>query len=109
MRSPQFLESMKQWMENAVTFRKMSAEFLAKVRNEFQAPSRDDVDTVMLAIRHLETRLLDRIDGISADIAALKSTKGSSNNPRTVRSSSGNGRKTKTSRRTAANRRKEAL
>jgi len=73
MRSPQFLDSMKQWMENAVNFRKMSGEFLAKMRNEMQAPSRDDVDTIMLAIRHLETRLLDRIDGISEEMGALKS------------------------------------
>jgi hypothetical protein len=72
MRSPQFLDSMKQGMENAVTFRKMSGEFLAKMRNEMQAPSRDDVDTIMLAIRHLETRLLDRIEAISAQIDVLK-------------------------------------
>src|SRR5215510_4744985 len=42
MRSPQFLEGMKQWMDNAVNFRKMSNDFMAKVRNEMQAPSRED-------------------------------------------------------------------
>jgi len=73
LRSPQFLESMKQWTENAVSFRKMSSDALAKMRNEIQAPSRDDIDTVMLAVRHLETRLLDRLDGLSAQLAALNS------------------------------------
>ncbi len=72
MRSPQFLEGVKQWMENAVSFRKMTGEVLAKARNEMQAPSRDDIDTVLLAVRHLENRLLDRLESMSAELAALK-------------------------------------
>lgn len=71
MRSPQFLESMKQWMENAITFRKMTTEFMARVRNEMQAPSREDVDTIMLNIRHLERRLLDRLDELAGQVNAL--------------------------------------
>jgi hypothetical protein len=72
MRSPQFLEGMKQWMESAVAFRKATSDFLAKARNEMQAPSRDDIDTVMLNIRHIEKRLLDRIEELSQQIKALK-------------------------------------
>jgi hypothetical protein len=68
MRSPQFLDGMRQWMDNAVTFRKISNEFLGQVRNEVQAPSRSDIDTVMLAVRHMEKRLLDRLDEISAQL-----------------------------------------
>lgn len=71
MRSPQFLESMKQWMENAITFRKMTTDFMARVRNEMQAPSREDVDTIMLNIRHLERRLLDRLDELATQVDAL--------------------------------------
>ncbi len=71
MRSPQFLESMKQWMDNAVTFRKMTSDFMAKVRNEMQSPSRDDIDTVMLTVRHMETRLLDRLDDLSSRVSEL--------------------------------------
>jgi hypothetical protein len=71
MRSPQFAESMKQWMDAAINFRKMSNDFMAKVRNEMQAPSRDDIDTVMLTVRHMEKRLLDRIDDLANQIAAL--------------------------------------
>jgi hypothetical protein len=71
MRSPQFLESMKQWMENAITFRKMTTDFMARVRNEMQAPSREDVDTIMLNIRHLERRLLDRLDELATQVNAL--------------------------------------
>ena len=72
MRSPQFLEGMKQWMETAVAFRKITSDFLAKARNEMQAPSRDDVDTIMLNIRHIEKRLLDRIEELSQQVRQLK-------------------------------------
>src|SRR5437016_5008675 len=65
MRSPQFLEGMKQWMDNAVTFRKATNDFMAKVRNDLQAPSREDIDTVMLTVRHMEKRLLDRMEELS--------------------------------------------
>jgi len=71
MRSPQFVESMKQWMDNAIAFRKMSNDFMAKVRNELQSPSRDDIDTVMLTVRHMEKRLLDRMDVLSQQMADL--------------------------------------
>jgi len=73
MRSPQFTESMKQWMDAAINFRKMSNDFMAKVRNEIQAPSRDDIDTVMLTVRHMEKRLLDRVDELGIKIAQIDS------------------------------------
>jgi hypothetical protein len=74
MRSPQFLEGMKQWMDHAIQFRKMTNDFMGKVRHEFQAPSRDDVDTIMLTVQHMEKRLLDRIDQLTAEIQTLKSS-----------------------------------
>jgi hypothetical protein len=77
MRSPQFLEGMKQWMESAINFRKMTNDFMAKVRNEMQAPSRDDIDTIMLSVRHMEKRLLDRVDELSEQVAQLNQRVGS--------------------------------
>ena len=64
MRSPQFLEAMKQWMDTAINFRKMTNDFMGRVRNEMQAPSRDDMDTIMLTIRHMEKRVLDRVEAL---------------------------------------------
>jgi len=81
MRSPQFLESMKQWMENAIAFRKMSNDFLGKVRNEMQAPSREDMDSILLAVRHMETRVLDRVEELAAQVHALKNGKLKSGGP----------------------------
>ncbi len=72
MRSPQFLETMKEWMDNAVTFRKMSNDFMANVRNEMQATSREDVDTIMLTVRHMEQRILDRVEVLTAQVAELE-------------------------------------
>lgn len=71
LRSPQFLEGMKQWMETAINFRKITNDFMSKVRNEMQAPSRDDVDTLMVNIHHIEKRLLDRIDELAAQVNQL--------------------------------------
>jgi len=71
MRSPQFLESMKQWMDNAISFRKLTNDFLGKARNEMQAPSREDIDTVMLTVRHMEKRLLDQVEALSEQMKVL--------------------------------------
>ncbi len=65
MRSPQFLEGMKQSMENSVAFRKLTSGFMAHARNAMQSPSRDDIDTLMLTVRHLEKRLLDKVEDLS--------------------------------------------
>jgi len=64
LRSPQFQESMKQWMDQAIALRKMSHDLMGKVRKEMQAPSRDDVDAIMLSMRHMETRILDRLEAL---------------------------------------------
>jgi hypothetical protein len=53
-------------MDQAVVFRKTSNDLLGKVRHEMQAPSREDIDTIMLAVRHMEKRLLDRIEQLGA-------------------------------------------
>lgn len=90
LRSPQFLDGMRQWMDNAVAFRKISNEYLGRVRNEMQAPSRTDIDTVMLAVRHMEKRLLDRLDELSARVDQALSQKAEAKAQAAPR---GNGRK----------------
>ena len=72
MRTPQFTESMKQWMDNAIHFRKMTNDFMGKVRNEMQAASRDDIDNILLGVRHMEKRLLDRLDQLAEEVGTLK-------------------------------------
>jgi hypothetical protein len=72
LRSPQFLEGMQQWMENAMAFRKMTNDFLTKARHETQTPARDDVDAAMLTVRHMETRILDRLEAVGAHVKQLQ-------------------------------------
>lgn len=72
MRSPQFMESMKTMMDNAITFRKMSSDFLTEAHHSVQGTARADIDSLMLAIRHLETRVLDRVEELSMRLDQLE-------------------------------------
>jgi hypothetical protein len=71
LRSPQFLEGMKVWMDNAMGFRRMTNDFLTKARHEMQNTAREDIDSVMLVVRHMETRILDRLEDLSTQISDL--------------------------------------
>ncbi len=71
LRSPQFLQGTRQWMEAAINFRKLSNDFMARTRREMQATTRDDVDTLMLTVRHMETRLLDRVEQLVDQVREL--------------------------------------
>ena len=75
MRTPQFLEATKTMMENAITFRQMSADLLTQAQHSMQATARSDINDLMQAIHHLETRILDRIEDVSQRLEKLE-TKG---------------------------------
>lgn len=85
LRSPQFLDGMRQWMENAIAFRQMTNEFMGRVRNEIQAPSRSDIDTIMLTVRHMEKRLLDRLEELSAKVEPVNKSNGRARMPGSAR------------------------
>jgi len=68
LRSPQFLEATKKWMDQAVSFRKMSNDFFAKVRHETQGTNREEVDNVLQALRELASRVED----LSGQVEELK-------------------------------------
>ncbi len=54
LRSPQFLESMKQWNDAVIYMRRISNEMMTRGRHEMQATAREDIDSAMLAVRHME-------------------------------------------------------
>jgi hypothetical protein len=64
LRSPQFLSAMKQSIDTAVTFRKQLNDMLTTMQHNVQGVARQDVDSLMLTMRHIETRLLDSIEQI---------------------------------------------
>src|SRR4051794_23934000 len=72
MRSPQFMESMKMMMDNAITFRKMSNDFLTQAHHSFQGTAQADIDNLMLAIRHMENRILDRVEDLSVRLDKME-------------------------------------
>lgn len=78
MRSPAFLDSMKQSLGAAVELRTQLNDFLNQVHHEMQSVSRDDVDTIMLTIRHFESRVLDRLEQLEQRIDALAGSAGAS-------------------------------
>lgn len=73
LRSPQFMETMKQSMDSAVAMRKMSKDFLNKAHHEMQGAAKDDIDSIMLSVRHLETRILDRQEELEKAIQETQS------------------------------------
>jgi hypothetical protein len=84
MRSPQFMESVKTMMDNAITFRKMSTDFLTEAHHSVQGTARVDIDSLMLALRHMETRVLDRVEELSTRMDQLdQKLNGNGSNGRT--------------------------
>lgn len=72
MRSPQFLDSMKTMMENAIAFRKMSNDLLTGAHHAIQGTARKDIDDLMQAIHHLETRVVNHVEDISTRLDKLE-------------------------------------
>ena len=62
MRSPAFLDSWKKAMDGAIDFRRQMNESMGKMHHDFQGTSRQDIDQLMVALTHLERRLVDNIE-----------------------------------------------
>ena len=72
MRTPQFMDGMKAMMENAIAFRKMSTDLLTQAHHSMQGTARADIDDLMRAIHHLETRILDRVEEVATRVERLE-------------------------------------
>jgi hypothetical protein len=92
MRSPQFLEAVKQMMDNAIAFKKLTAEMLTKAHHEMQGSARTDIDAILVAIRHLESRIIERMDELEQRVRQVEKDKG-------ARAATPKPRKTKSARR----------
>ena len=71
MRTPQFLEIMKASLNGALDLKRLAREGMNRVHEQLENPSKQDVDDVLLAIRHVERRLLDRLEGLDDRVANL--------------------------------------
>jgi hypothetical protein len=72
MRSPQFQEMMKQSLANSIQFRKQLNEWLGQIQHGFQGTSRQDVDELMQVMKHLDQRMSDGFDRLSARLDTLE-------------------------------------
>ena len=72
LRSDAFLDVLKKSMDSALAFKQELNEFLTKALHEQQMPARSDTDSIMLVLRSLETRVLDRIDRLSQRVDGLE-------------------------------------
>jgi hypothetical protein len=66
MRSPQFTDMMKQSMDAAITVKKQLNDFLTQAHHAGQGVARQDVDALLRSVHHLETRVLDSLENVTA-------------------------------------------
>jgi hypothetical protein len=71
MRTPQFMEMMKASLNGALDLKRIARDGMNRVHEQFENPSKQDIDDVLLAIRHVERRLLDRLEGLDERVANL--------------------------------------
>jgi len=64
MRTPQFMEMMKVSLNGALDLRRMARDGMNKIHEGFETPTKEDLDSILLAIRHIERRVLDRLEGM---------------------------------------------
>ena len=71
MRTPQFMEMMKASLNGALDLKRLASDAMNRVHEQFKTPSKEDIDEVLLAIRHVERRILDRLEGLDDRVAKL--------------------------------------
>ena len=71
MRTPQFMEIMKASLNGALDLKRLARDGMNRVHEQFENPGKQDIDDVLLAIRHVERRLLDRLEGLDDRVANL--------------------------------------
>ena len=71
MRTPQFMEMMTASLNGALDLKRLARDGMNRMHEQLENPSKEDVDDVLLAIRHVERRLLDRLEGLDDRVANL--------------------------------------
>lgn len=72
MRTPQFLEMMRQSTDAVVAMRQQTNDLLAQAHHAGGGLARPDIDSLLMAIRRCETRVLDKLDELSARMDAYE-------------------------------------
>ena len=72
LRSDAFLDVLKKSMDSALAFKQELNEFMTKALHDKQMPARSDTDSILMVLRSMEDRVLDRIDRLSRRVDALE-------------------------------------
>ena len=72
LRSEAFLDVLKKSMDSALAFKQELNEFLTKALHDQQMPARSDTDSILVVLRSMEDRVLERIDRLSRRVDALE-------------------------------------
>ena len=72
MRSPEFLQMMKQSLSASLEARKQLNEFLGRMQHEFQGSTRQDVDEITATLHHMERRIVDGLDELNSRFQDLE-------------------------------------
>jgi uncharacterized coiled-coil protein SlyX len=71
MRTPQFLQLMKASLSGMLDIKRMARDGLNRVHDQFENTTKQDIDGVLMAVRHVERRILDRLEGIEERVTNL--------------------------------------
>ncbi len=71
--SDAFLSMMKQSMENSLSFREKTNAFLKQTLKDAHMPSHDDTAAILIALRSLQEKMLDKLDAVEQRVGALES------------------------------------
>lgn len=71
MRTPQFMELMRDSLNNTMNWQGYATEGVNRMHDVLQTASKRDVDGLLLAIRHVEKRLLDQMESLDEATASL--------------------------------------
>ena len=71
MRTPQFMEMMKQSLDASIAFRRQLNDLFTQAQHSVQGVAKRDVDGVTKAVRRVETRVLARIEELCDRLDAM--------------------------------------
>jgi len=71
IRTPQFMEMMKVSLNGALDLKRMARDGMNKIHEQFETPTKEDLDSILLAIRHVERRVLEEIEGIDDRLQSI--------------------------------------
>lgn len=71
LRSPQFLEMMKQSMDHALAFRRQLNQFLTSALQAAQMPTQEDLGEIREALQSIQDGLLQRVEDLSRRVNSL--------------------------------------